>query len=294
MSHRLVWIAGIILSFHLFSSLSAAETESPPLRFAPLPMEDEKLLNEAFYGFVRYLSAQTGRAIQVVHFVDYADLLKSFGAGEIDLAYLGPLPYAVISQRFKKITPIACFREQDGESRYTCSLVAYGESDIDLSAPGAVHIGLTQPYSTCGYLAVSQMLASVGQDLGRPPISFSYAGSHTEAALGVVQGRYDLAGVKTAVANHYRHLNLKTLAVSRPFPGFGLFANNETVDGATILRLRDALLRLDPRHIEADRQLVSSWGESLRNGAVVAEQCDYSGVIDAMQQLPWPIPGTAP
>lgn len=289
----LVRIAVLLLSMHLAFSATVQAAERP-LRFAPLPMEDKKLLNEQFYGIVRYLEQQTGRTIQMVHFGDYADLLKAFSAGEIDLAYLGPLPYAMLSLRYAEVTPLACFREPDGESHYTCSLIAYGESEISLSALGPAHVGLTQAYSTCGYLAVSQMLARVGLDLNKPPISYSYAGNHTEAALGVVQGIYDLAGVKTAIAERYRHLNLSTLAVSRPFPGFGLFANSRHLDGDTIVRLRDALLRLDPRHVETDRTLVSSWGEGLRNGAVAAEACDYSGVIELLGDPSWLIPGVAP
>ncbi|MCU7859937.1 MAG: hypothetical protein KZQ86_08915 [Candidatus Thiodiazotropha sp. (ex Lucinoma kastoroae)] len=65
----------------------------------------------------------------------------------IDLAYLGPLPFALLSETFGSAEPIGCFREPDGKTNYSCSLVTYGENNIDLNQLGKVQIGLTQPHS---------------------------------------------------------------------------------------------------------------------------------------------------
>jgi len=276
----------------LFSCSLPLRAES--LRFAPLPLEDRKVIHEQFQGLASYLGEAVGLEVEMVYLNDYSEILARFRQQEIDLAYLGPLPYAILRRDFADAEPLVCFRDVTGAASYTCSLVAYGGSGLTTDDLQGKHIGLTQPYSTCGYLAVSEMLAEAGSSLEADANSYEYAGSHSSAALGVVQGRYDLAGVKTAIAQRYEHLDLQILSTSRAFPGFTLVANTRTVTAPIIGRLRKALLELDPRTDEQAGLLVASWGIHLRQGAVPPESCDYGGIEEAMGRVPWPIPGARP
>lgn len=282
-----LWWAMVLACF-------ALPVPAEPLRFAPLPLEDRKVIHEQFQGLVSYLGEAAGRAVQVVYLNDYSEILARFRQQEIDLAYLGPLPYVILRRDFPEAEPLVCFRDVSGAASYTCSLVAYGGSGLTTEDLEGRHVGLTQPYSTCGYLAVSEMLATAGSSLEGDGNSYEYAGSHSAAALGVVQGRYDLAGVKTAIARRYGHLDLQVLSTSRSFPGFTLVANTRTVEPTTIERLRAALLALDPSADAAVRSRVASWGDHLRQGTVPPEVCDYAGVEDAIDRVPWPIPGARP
>jgi phosphonate transport system substrate-binding protein len=284
MSFYRVGILGLLIAIPLFFSLSVVAAEKP-LRFAPLPMEGEKILHEQFFGLLRYLQQVIDRPIEMVHFDDNGELLQAFRDDAVDLVYLGPLSYALLAETDEDVEPVVCFREADGQARFTCSLVAMGGYPIDLQRDSGLHISLTQPLSTCARLAVPRMLEVSGRRLQDPEIRFSYAGSHTEAALGVVRGEYDLAGVKTAIAERYRHLNLQTLAVSRPFPGFGLYANRRRLQAEVVERLRQALLRLDPgADAEAD-EWVKTWGGSLRNGVVEPSHCDDKEFLDSFGDL---------
>jgi phosphonate transport system substrate-binding protein len=258
----------------------------PPLRFAALPMEGRAILHEQFFGLLHYLEQKIQRPIEMVDFDDYGELLTAFRNDEVDLVYLGPLPYALLAKSDKDVEAVACFHEPNGLIRYTCSLVVSGERQIDLSSAQGLHIGLTQPLSTCGYLAVSQMLQTAGRRLDDTGVRFSYAGSHAEAALGVVRGEYDLAGVKTEIAQRYSHLNLKALMVSREFPGQGLYANRRQLEEQKVEQLRQALLRLDPIQSEQDRLLVSGWGRSLRNGVALPSLCDDRDLLGSVGELP--------
>ncbi len=285
MSFLRVGILALFITLPLFLQASADDNKKP-IRFAPVPIEGKKILHEQFFGLLRYLQEAVGRPVVLIDFDDYSDLLEAFRHDKVDIAYLGPLPYALLAKSDDAVEPLACFREANGLSSYTCSLVAVGGRRIDLAHAQGLHIGLTQPFSTCGYLAVSQMLEASGRHLDDPGIRFSYAGSHTEAALGVVRGEYDLAGVKTTIAERYRHLDLRILRISPPFPGFGVYANRRQLSADEIDLLRQALLRLDPATNEADRERVKSWGSSLRNGTEAPSKCDYQGVIDSLDRLP--------
>ncbi len=217
-----------------------------------------------------------------------------FREGAIDLAYLGPLPYVILARDHPGTRPLCCFRDADGETAYTCSLIVIADSGLSLERLKGVRFGLTQPYSTCGYLAVSQMLAAAGLNLTSNGNSFSYAGNHSAAALGVVQGKYDVAGVKTSIAGRYQHLGLDVIATSPGYPGFTLVANAATLDEPTIERLQETLLRLNKaRHPELAGRM-QTWGEQIRNGTVPHDRCDFSGVAAALTDLPWPIPEASP
>ncbi|MCG8428522.1 MAG: PhnD/SsuA/transferrin family substrate-binding protein [Chromatiales bacterium] len=279
--------AVIILLTLLGSYASARE-----LRFAPLPLEDKKIIHEQFQGLAGFLSGKTGHKLKMVFFRDYAKIIEAFSRDEIDLAYLGPLPYVVLKKQFEAQEPVVCFRDTHGETSYTCSLVVFEDSGLELNSLQRVHIGLTQPYSTCGYMAVSQMLEQANLSIDGDGNSFSYAGSHSKAALGVVRGEYDVAGVKTAISKRYSHMGLKTIAKSTRFPGFALIANTNTVKPEEIAAIQRALLTLAPQASEKDRKLVSRWGKQFRNGAVTPDNCNYKDVTDALTRIPWPIPGT--
>lgn len=275
----------------LFCWLSSSLAFAESIRFAPLALEDSKILHEQIGGLVDFLSRQTGLSIQWVSTPDYADLLAAFRAGGIDLAYLGPLPFVILQQDGAQAQSLGCFRDTDGAPSYSCALVALADQRLTPSQIHNKRIGLTQPLSTCGFLAVSEMLQAAGRRLDGDGNRFSYAGSHSQAALGVVRGDYDVAGVKTAIGARYAHLNLEAIAESRRWPGFSLVANTSNLSADQVARLREALAMLeDPDQQPGLNGLTKGWGEQVRHGILPPEACDYTPVAEALSRLRWPIP----
>jgi phosphonate transport system substrate-binding protein len=261
------------------------------VRFAPLPMEDARIIHEQFRGLADYLQEAAGVRLRWVILADNQQIVEHFKAGEIDLAYLGPLPHVLLRRDHPAAEMLGCFRDANGEVRYTCSLLVAGDSGLTPERLRGVRIGLTQPYSTCGYLAVSQMLRRAGTGLDRDGNTFAYTGSHSEAALALARGEFDVVGVKTGIAQRYLHLDLKVIATSEPYPGFALVANGATLPPAVVAALRQAVVELDPGRAPALAARMRDWAESVRGGAAPAEQCDYAAVGEALRDLPWPIPG---
>lgn len=280
-----IGIFGFLLCIPLFLHADEPAVRDP-VRFAPLPMEGKKILREQFFGLVGLLEKTFDREVEMVEFLDYGDLLKAFHEDRVDLAYLGPLPYSLLARADEGVEPVACFREPDGKSSYTCSLVVSGAHPVDLENATELHIGLTQPYSTCGFLAVSLMLKQAGRSLEEEGIRFSYAGNHTLAALGVARGEYDLAGVKSVIAKRYRHLDLETISESQAFPGFGLYANRRQLSQEAIDHLREVLLRFDPASHEAAYSLMQRQGGSLLHGTSDPRGCGDASLKEAIDGLP--------
>ncbi len=258
----------------LFLACSApAET----LTFAPLPMESPETVARQWKPLLGYLKDKLGLTLRIDYSKDNAEVLKKFQAGQIDLAQLGPLPYVILKQQFPAAEPVVIFNEKNGQPRYTCAIVASVETEPRLDVIKVRKIALTQPLSTCGYLATDALLHGMGNDL--EVNRFRYLTRHDEVALAVIRGEFDAGGMKTAIAEKYAHLGLAVLAETKPLPSQGLVANTEKVSAERIAQIRQALL-------DADSQIRATWGENLRYGVVPASDKDYDGIREFRLGIP--------
>lgn len=267
----------------LVCMLLSTQVAADALRFAPLPLVDEKTLRADYLPMLDYLGKQTGDSYRWNFFPKYPDMLQAMILGEIDLAILGPLPYARLTARAKHFEPLVQFREKDGRADYDCVLVAFGKDRaLKLKDIKDKRIGLTQAESTCGYFAVASMLRQAGRAPDKDGNRYEYAGNHSKAALGVVQGRYDIAGLKRNQAEKYRSLDLHVIAESGPYPAFALVANTRTLAPERRAAIRSALLSVD----DVTR---AAWSEATKYGAVAASDAGYADTrarIGALGNIP--------
>lgn len=262
--------------------LFTAAVRAEEWRFAPLPMEKPEVVVAAWRPLLDYLGEKLGVTIRIEHLDDYGQIVEKFAAGELDLAYLGPLPYVELKKRLPAAEPLVHFKEKDGSAFYTCAIVAAADAGLTLKQLVGKKIALTQPLSTCGYLATDGLLRAAGRELDRN--RFRYLDKHDAAALAVARGEFDAAGVKTAIARKHAHLGLAVIAESRPFPGFALVAHAGRIDLARRERIRKLLL-------EADASLRARWGEGMRYGVAPAKDADYEAVRNYLPSYPIPREG---
>ena len=266
--------------------LQAASDEPAPLRFAPIPMASKAHMTQQYLPFLDDLETHTGQRYELAYHARYTDLLDSFAADEIDLAYLGPLPYVALTERISHATPVVQFLDSAGEISYTCALVAFAGHQGALATlrHGAGRIALTQPLSTCGYLMVNREIERrIGQSLENYP--YDYTGSHEAVAMSVIIEDFALGGMKTLIAEEYHHLGLRVLAESAPMPGFLLVANARTVSPATIEAIKTRLTNLDPKANPQDRETVRAWSPSLCCGAVEVQLEAYDEIRAHWREL---------
>ncbi|MCU7848586.1 MAG: hypothetical protein KZQ89_11390 [Candidatus Thiodiazotropha sp. (ex Lucinoma kastoroae)] len=57
---------------HWLSGISQA------IRFAPLPLEDSRIMHEQFHGLVQYLNRESQQRIEMVFYTDYGENLHRF------------------------------------------------------------------------------------------------------------------------------------------------------------------------------------------------------------------------
>jgi len=171
--------------------------------FAPLALEKAENNIRHYEMIVNYLSKKTGLDIQIRYYSIYDELLEAFESGEADFGHLGPLPFIVLTESYPYIEPVAAFRNNKKELGYRCCIIARSDSFFTNreSLKDAKKIALTQPLSTCGHFMSADILKRNGLDI--ETIEYSYTGSHSNSALSVILGEYDIGGLKCDIADKY-------------------------------------------------------------------------------------------
>ncbi|MDD2558434.1 MAG: PhnD/SsuA/transferrin family substrate-binding protein [Desulfuromonadaceae bacterium] len=234
-----------------------------------------------FANFCVTLAKITKRDVNLVLLENYADILNALAENTLDLAYLGPLPYVIATQRNPHITPLVRFLDQTGETEYTCALVAFGSSELP---PDITSVALTQPYSTCGFLVTESLLHHYDLSLESTP--YTYSGNHEHAALAVIRGYASVAGVKTSIAREYANLGLNILLQSEPVPGFVLVGNSATLSSAELQHLRDELLK----GAQTPGAVFTKKPEDAitKHGVIPVADEDYDGIRQMLHDHPVP------
>lgn len=87
------WIRLLLLCL-----LLSAQAEAETIRFAPLPLVDEKTLRAEYLPLLRLPLQQTGDAYRLI-LLKYPAMLQATRTAMFDLAILGPLPYIKLTER---------------------------------------------------------------------------------------------------------------------------------------------------------------------------------------------------
>ncbi|SMP52859.1 phosphonate transport system substrate-binding protein [Desulfonatronum zhilinae] len=252
--------------------LSPIATATQPIRFAPLPMENREVIVRAFNPLVTYLERELGQSVEMVYFDAHHKILTAFEQDELDLIFLGPLPYVTLRQRMPEVEPLVFFREPDGNARYRCAVITLLDDDIAQAELPDLPFGLTQRLSTCGYLGADAMLRALA-DISLEEMAYQYLGTHEAVVFAVVRGDVRAGSVKDEFAHKYLPLGITVRAYSDWVPATGLFANARTLNPDQIQRLRSILLA-------APEIEYSQWGETIRHGMAPASDDAYAGFRD--------------
>ena len=240
--------------------------DSKTIVFAPLPTKDAQELHTQFLPLVDFLEKKLNVKIKIDYNSDYEKLLAKFINKEIDIAYLGPLPYAYLEDRYEYATPLVNFINSKGEVSYTCSFVTFIANDRPIENMIDTKIALSQPLSTCGYLFVNSVLKELNSDLEKN--KYRYLENHDNVALSIIRDDFKYGGLRTDIAEEYDHLGLKELYRSSSIPNFILVGNSETLDPNILEEIKNSILF-------AEEKELTLLHKSMKFGAKEAVNEDY-------------------
>lgn len=214
------------------------------LVFVPLPIEQPETVVAASRPLIDYLARQLNVPITIRYEKNYGDIIRLFKQGEIDVVYLGPLPYVTLRKDYPEAEPLVATKEPDGNAFYTCAMVTAFDGPPSINRVRH-SVALTQPLSTCGHLSAGYLLDKYRIRLEN--LKHEYLGNHDAVALAVVRGDYEVGTMKTSVARKYINLTLRVLEETEPFPGFVLVANRRTMSSDQVRQIRKLLLEVSEK-----------------------------------------------
>jgi len=267
----------VVLVFLCVSQLFAQN-----IKFAPLPKEKAETLEKDYKPFLAWLSKETGDEYELVMSVDYPDLINKIKSGEIDIAYLGPLPYALIRQHTDSVSPIVKFLDKKANSSYTCSIVVEKNSGIkSVKELYGKKISLPQKYSTCGYYSASIAFNEQNLEVN----NYSFDGNHANVALSVLLGESKGGSLQTTYFDKYAYLGLEKIYESGKLPGFLLAANKQKLSNEKIAQIKNTITKLSPLSNERDKKITQNWGETIKYGATSTTEQEYADVVKKLKNM---------
>ncbi|WP_017792111.1 phosphate/phosphite/phosphonate ABC transporter substrate-binding protein [Leucobacter salsicius] len=150
---------------------------------------DQQSVESNFQPLVDYISAKTGKEVELVQSTDYAALVEATIAGRIDIGNFSAFTYVAATNGGAKLDPVGVTVTQEGEEPgYESLLVVPKGSDIKSVADlKGKKVCFVDPGSTSGYLYPSAELLAAGLD-PETDVTPVFAGGHDASAQKTAQG----------------------------------------------------------------------------------------------------------
>jgi len=195
--------------------------------------------------FLKYLEQKTGRRFRIKFTEKYEDTVDNLGSGITDFAAIGSLSF-VLGKETYGINNLVSGVNYEGDTTYRTMIITKPNSGIDsIQDIRGKCFAFGSEISTQGHLIPRKMLEdhSITLDnLGR----YIYTGSHLNAAMSVINGECDAAGIQDVLAKRLEsEEKVRILKRSGLFPS-SLIAYNSAVDKETVKEIKAALLAFDP------------------------------------------------
>lgn len=220
---------------------TSPSSDSSPLVFIILPVEDVASMYRNFLPLKNYLEKQLSRKIKLKVAENYQEAIDSIGSGEAHLAYLDPSAYCEAKNRHK-IVPLAKAVLKNS-STYKSVIVARQDSPINkiVDAKGK-KMAFGNISSSSSYLIPAVMLKEVGLSLEHFE-SVDFLENEDRIVLSVLAKRHELGGVSEHVALKYINDGLKIIKTSESIPQFSVIANGR-LPAQLLSKIKDSLLSI--------------------------------------------------
>jgi phosphonate transport system substrate-binding protein len=164
------------------------------LNVALLPDEAAAKVIQDNQGLKEYLTKELGKPIRLHVLTSYAAMIEAVRAGNIDLAYFGPLSYCLARSK----CDIDCFaaKTKDGKTTYRSILIANKDAGIrEFGDLKGKKMGFGDVASTSSHLMPKHALFKKAGLREKRDYAESFLGKHDVVAINVQAGNIDAGGL---------------------------------------------------------------------------------------------------
>jgi phosphonate transport system substrate-binding protein len=274
----ILFLAGVALCALLCISPARA---GQSLVFGVHPFKAPEDLARMFRPLIDYLQKETGTTISFRTAKDYDAALQALVAGDIQISYMGPAPYAMASEKYgDKIHLLGVLANKGNDPTFKGVVIAKEGSAINsLADLKGKKFAFGDRESTLSCYMPAAMLMRAGVFDG---LEYKFLGSHDNVAKAVSMGVFDGGGIQPSIAEKYVGKGVKVIAESEPVFEHVLVVST-TVDEQTVQKLRTAVLQLK------DRTVLDAIKKDMV-GFVEGKPADYDALRNLMKEVDARIP----
>lgn len=247
------------------------------------PFKPASVIDQSFTPLTNYLSEKLGQSVVLRIGKDYQTHIDAIGNDAVDIAYMGPVPYVQLRERYGERPLLA--RQQIGTSPvFHGKIFVRADSAIrTLGDLAGKRFAFGEPHSTMSHLVPRYLLWQAGITVDKLA-SHKFVGDHVNVALGVLAGDFDAGAVKEDVYFAYEPRGLRAIATSQPISDH-LFVASRKLPEAQVRKLRDIMLNL---HQDAQGRAVLAAMTKGVTALVPVQDRNYDSlrqVVKKMQEL---------
>lgn len=225
----------LLLSSHL---LLASQAE---IRLGLISVENNELMIQKLQPFVNYLEKTLEKKVTIKTGYDYANSIEQITKGDVDISYLGPVPYVKAKMMNPDIRIIASLDNCLKDSFQSVIVVKKDSPIKKLSDLKNKKFAFGSPNSTLSYYVPRYMLAK--ENILGSLKRYDFLGRHDRVAQYIIMGKYDAGAIKTSVAQEYKEY-LDIIAHSPSYEDFAIVASSQ-MDATLFKKIQNALLSID-------------------------------------------------
>ncbi|BBO89034.1 hypothetical protein DSCOOX_22140 [Desulfosarcina ovata subsp. ovata] len=163
----------------------------------------------------KYLSEKLNIPVSIHIQKSYQDHIDYVGQNKADIAFLGPMSYICLKDKYGT-KPLIAKLEIDNTSCFYGVIITRSDSNINsLNDLKGKSFAFGDRNSTMSYIVPKNMLLKAGITIDSFN-KYDFLNSHHNVALAVLGGYYDAGGVKEEVFNEFKEKGIKILAKSPP------------------------------------------------------------------------------
>lgn len=275
-------LSGLIL---FLSGCGPEEGAAVPgkLRVGVLPDEEEAALRDRYTPLLRYLNQVLDVEVELVVPRDYASMLSSFAAGEIDLGNFGGVTF-VKANEAHGAEPLVL---RDIDLQFTTFFLSRpDEPRQTIEAFQDQRFAFGSELSTSGHFMPRYFMQAEGLVPERFFSTVEYSGSHDATVYWVRDGKVDLGAVNSEVVDamladgRLVAGEVRVVLETPPYADY-VWAVQASLDPDFVSRLRSAFLELSPSN-DADAEILSRLGAG---GFLPARNSDFERLREVISSL---------
>lgn len=208
------WVIALSLVFSV--SFASAE-QLVKLTLGVHPYKSAQKLYYSFLPLTDYLSEKLGRPVRLEVSKDYKTHVRLIGTDQLDIAYMGPVPYVTLRNDY---SPKRVVAQQlvAGKTVYHGHIFVTRHSQIqNVTELKGKRFAFVDPGSTMGHIMPRQRMLEAGVKLGDLD-DYEFLGSRDNVALGVLSGDFDAGSIRDHEFHIYEDRGLRILATSECVP----------------------------------------------------------------------------